>query len=98
MGTRCNVEPPTSITIESQFAATISEANFRRQRPRNQARVSSGGSVTAATTISAPTRRENEHFDWLVRRPAEANIVMADDIRYDEERIVAFVDTLKEPE
>lgn len=50
------------------------------------------------TFFGEPTRREDEHFDWLVRRPAEANIVMADDIRYDEERIVAFVDTLKEPE
>ena len=50
------------------------------------------------TFFGEPTKRDDEHFDWLVRRPAEANIVMADDIRYDEERIVAFVNTLKEPE
>lgn len=50
------------------------------------------------TFFGEPTKRDDEHFDWLVHRPGEANIVMADDIRFDEERIVAFVDGLEGPE
>src|SRR5690606_4929999 len=44
IGTRRSGSPPMSNTTESQFAATICDGHRCRHFPRNQARVSDGGS------------------------------------------------------
>lgn len=41
-----------------------------------------------------PSRRDNEHFDWLMHRPGEAALVLADEIRFDEQRINEWLKNL----
>jgi hypothetical protein len=57
IGTRWSVSRPMSKMIASQPAAAICEAYLARQRPRKNARVSSGGSLVARMISCSATSR-----------------------------------------